>query len=316
MKKLFIMMMLFVFVLCGCTQGSGDDSFQVGVIQLVRHDALDAATNGFVDVLNAEFGDKISIDIQYASGDSATCSTIASSFVSDGYDLILGNATASLQAAAHATNQIPVLGTAITEYGVALDLDDFNGTVGGNISGTSDLAPLEGQADMLLELLPEASRVGILFCSGEPNSLYQVKVVKSYLQNKGIEVREFAFADSNDVALVTAQACDEVDVIYIPTDNTAASNGEIIASTTSQANIPVIAGEEGVLTNCGGLATLSIDYYELGKTTGQMAIKILKGEADISQMPIEYFEEPVKKISLKMAEKYGIEVPEGYVTVE
>ena len=308
MKKLLVLMTL-LFVLVGC--GTKNDKKVVGVIQLVQHDALDKASEGFMDTLKEEFGEDIVIDYQNASGDSATCATIATSMVADDVDLILANATPALQAAAHATNEIPVLGTAITEYGVALGLDDFNGTVGNNISGTSDLAPLDEQAQMIIDLFPKAKVIGLLYCSSEANSLYQVKVVKEFLEAKGLEAKTFSFADSNDVSSISSQACSEVDVLYIPTDNTCASNGEVIKSNAIENNVPIIAGEKECCLAVGGIATLSIDYYELGVTTGKMAIKILNGE-DVSKMAIEYYPNPVKMIDTDVAAKFNVEVPSGY----
>ena len=251
---------------------------------------------------------------QNAANDIPTCATIVNGFVSDGVDLILASATPALQAAVAATDSIPILGTAVTEYGVALDIKDFNGTVGGNVSGTSDLAPLDQQAAMILELFPDAKKVGILYCSAEPNSVYQSDVVKAELEKSGVTVSVYTFADSNDVAAVTATACDENDVLYIPTDNTAASCTEAINNVAEPAGVPIIAGEEGICAGCG-VATLSINYYDLGVTTGKMAAKILTGEASISEMPIEYFPDPVKKYNPAICEALGITVPEDYVAI-
>ena len=288
--------------------------YTVGICQLVQHDALDAATQGFIDALNEALPGQVKIVNKNASGDSANCSTIVNGFVSDGVDLIMANATAALTAAAAATKDIPILGTSITAYGVALDIDDFSGTVGGNISGTSDLADLEAQTDMITKWFPEAKKVGLLFCSAEPNSLYQVEEVAKYLSTKGIESQQFAFTDTNDVASVTQSAADYADVIYVPTDNTAASNTEAIANVLVPAGVPVIAGEEGICKGCG-VATLSISYYDLGVTTGKMAAKILTGEADISEMPIE-FTDATPKYNAAMCETLGITPLDGYTAIE
>ena len=295
--------------------GSADGkTYTVGVCQLVQHEALDAATQGFEDALKAELGDAVDIKIQNASNDIPTCSTIVSGFVAEGVDLIMANATPALQAAAAATQEIPILGTSITEYGVALDIQDFNGTVGGNISGTADLAPLDQQAAMFAELLPEAKTVGILYCSAEANSVYQADTVKAALEAQGITVNIYTFADSNDVATVTASACAENDALYVPTDNTAASCTEAINNVAEPAGVPIITGEEGICRGCG-IATLSISYYDIGYTTGQMAAKILRGEADISTMPIEYYPNPVKKYNPTLCEALSITVPEDYVAI-
>ena len=293
---------------------SGDAAtYTVGICQLVQHEALDAATQGFIDALNEALPGQVKFEEKNASGDSNSCATIVNGFVSEGVDLIMANATAALQAAASATSDIPVLGTSITAYGVALDIDDFSGTVGGNVSGTSDLADLSKQADMITEWFPETQKVGLLFCSGEPNSRYQIEEVAKNLSAKGIETKEFAFTDTNDVSSVTQAACDWADVIYVPTDNTAASNTEAIANVTVPAKTPVIAGEEGICKGCG-VATLSISYYDLGMTTGKMAAKILTGEADISTMPIE-FTTATPKYNAYMCETLGITPLEGYTAI-
>ncbi len=292
----------------------GSAKYVVGICQLVQHDALDAATQGFIDALNEALPGEVEFQNKNASGDSANCSTIVNGFVSDGVDLIMANATDALTAAAAATSDIPILGTSITAYGVALDLDDFDGTVGGNISGTSDLADLDKQADMISEWFPETKKVALLFCSGEPNSLYQIKEVAKRLADKGIETKEFAFTDTNDVASVTQSAADYADVVYLPTDNTAASNTEAIANVLVPAGVPAICGEEGICKGCG-VATLSISYYDLGVTTGKMAAKILTGESDISEMPIE-FTEATPKYNAAMCETLGITPREGYTAIE
>ena len=267
----------------GCADKT--EQYTVGICQLVKHDALDAATQGFKDALTEEFGDSVKFLEQNAQGEATACTTIVNDFVTKKVDLIMANATPALQAAADSTQDIPVLGTSITEYSVALGLDNFNGTVGTNVSGTSDLAPLSEQAAMLVELFPEAKNVGMLFCSAEANSRYQVDVVTSELSAKGITCTEYSFSDSNDVAAVATACAAASDVIYIPTDNTAASCASTIDGAIG--DTPVIAGEEGICSGCG-VATLSISYYDLGVKTGEMAIAILKGESKVSEMPIEY----------------------------
>lgn len=290
--------------------------FTVGIVQLVQHVALDASAQGFQDELIAELGEEnVVFDYQNAAGDSATCNTIVSGFVTENVDLMLAIATPALQAAANGTASIPVLGTAITEYGTALSIDDFNGTVGTNVSGTSDLAPLDKQADIFDELIPDAANIGIVYCSAEANSKYQAEVVKEALEGKGKTVTVYTFTDSNDVQAITTTAVSENDALYIPTDNTAASNTGLIDAVASEAGIPIVCGEEGIMSGCG-IATLSIDYYELGKTTGAMAAKILKGEANVSEMPIEYYQNPVKKYDAERCEALGITVPSDYVAAE
>ena len=289
-------------------------SYTVGICQLVEHAALDAATQGFEDALTEAFGDNVKFDFQNAQNDSATCATIANGFVSAGVDLIMANATPALQAAQAATNSIPILGTSVTEYGVALGLTDFDGTVGGNVSGTSDLAPLDQQAEMITEWLPDVQKVGLLYCSAEANSQYQVDEVQKYLEAAGVTATQYAFSDSNDLASVCQKAADENDAVYVPTDNTVAANTGIVDGICRPAKKPVFAGEEGICSGCG-VATLSISYYDLGVTTGKMAAKILTGEADISTMPIEYTD-ATPKYNPTICEELGIQPLDGYEAIE
>ena len=290
-------------------------SYTIGICQLVQHQSLDAATQGFKDAVVEALGeDAVTFDEQNAQGDTNTCSTIINSVVSNEVDLILANATASLQAAAAGTSEIPILGTCVTEYGVALDIADFDGTVGGNISGTSDLAPLDGQADMIHELYPDAKTVGLLYCSAEANSQYQVDTVRGYLEEMGYTCEDYSFADSNDLSAVVTTAASACDVIYIPTDNTAASNTELIGNICLPAGIPVIPSEESTCSACG-VATLCIDYYELGYATGEMAVRVLQDGEDISTMPIEYAPSVTKKYNPDVCEQLGVEVPEDYVAI-
>lgn len=297
------------------TAAAGGDTYTIGICQLVQHDALDAATLGFKDAVTEALGDAVTFDEQNAQGDSNTCSTIMNSFVSNNVDLIMANATPALQAAQAGTNDIPILGTSVTEYGVALGIDNFDGTVGGNISGTADLAPLDEQAAMLKELFPDASKVGLLYCSAEANSQYQVDTVKAALEELGYTCEYYAFSDSNDLSTIVTKAASSSDVIYVPTDNTAAANTEIINNICQPAGVPVIAGEEGICKGCG-VATLSISYYDLGVATGKMAVKILTGESNISEMPIEYAPQFTKKYNKTICDALGVTVPDDYVAIE
>ena len=309
-----IVLMLLSMTACGGNAAADDGKYYIGICQLVTHDALDAATNGFMDAVKAELGEEnVKFDLQNAAGDSNTCSSIANAFVAAEVDLIMANATPALQNAAAATADIPILGTSVTEYGVALQISDFTGTVGGNVSGTSDLAPLEDQAAMLQEWFPDAKNVGLLYCSAEPNSKYQVDTIQALLEGKGYACKQFTFADSNDMQAVVNAACEYSDVIYVPTDNAVASATDIIDGICRPAGIPIIAGEEGICGGCG-VATLSISYYDLGYTTGQMAAKILKGEADISTMAIEYAP-AVKKYNPEICDALGLTAPEGYAPI-
>ena len=293
--------------------GSDDRTYVVGICQLAPHVALDAATQGFKDALTEALGDKVTFDEQNAAGEPATCATIVNGFVSKPVALILANATASLQAAASATADIPVLGTAVTEYGVALNIPNFDGTVGTNVSGTSDLAPLDQQAEMVHEWCPDAKTVGLLYCSAEANSQYQVDTMQKALEDLGYTCTQYPFSDTNDMASVTQSAADSNDVLYVPTDNTIANNTGIVDN-ICRGKVPVFAGEEGICSGCG-VATLSISYYDLGVTTGKMAVKILTGEADVAEMPIEYAPQTTKKYNAPACEALGLTAPEGYEAI-
>ncbi len=323
MKKLFAKLLSISCVLslvaCGSSTETTDTAeattateskdFKIGVVQLLQHPALDLATEGFVDALK-ENG-ITNVDVQNASGESVNCATIVGGFVADGVDLIMANATPALQAASAATSTIPVLGTSITVYDVVL-----GGEIPSNVSGTSDLAPLDEQAKMITELFPDAKNVGLLYCSAEANSEYQVDKVAETLNAAGITTKKYTFNDSNDVTSVTESAVnDGVDVIYIPTDNTAAANTEAIANVVLPAKVPVFAGEEGICSGCG-VATLTISYYDIGYKTGEMAADILLNGADISNMDIEFAPTFTKKYNKTNAEQLGIEIPSDYVEIE
>ena len=310
--------MLLGLTACGKSNDSADKVYKIGICQIVQHDALDAATQGFKDALIKKLGeDHVKFDYQDASGDSATCATIANGFASANVDLILANATAPLQAAAAATTEIPILGTSITDYAVALELKDWSGATGINVSGTSDLAPLEEQAAMIQELFPadKCAKVGILYCTAEPNSLYQVEVVTKELEKLGYTVTPYAFTDTNDVSSVCTTAANASDVMYIPTDNTAASNTGIIDQICRPAKVPIVTGEEGICAGCG-VATLSISYYELGYTTGEMAYEVLVNHADVSKMEVKYAPNTTKKYNKEICDELGIKIPDDYVAIE
>lgn len=326
MKKILSLVMA-VLLVCGIcfslTSCGASADFTVGVAQLAPHVALDAASQGFMDALEAELakeGKTVKFVEQNAGGDISACTGIIGSFVANGYDLILANATPVLQAAKSATSTIPILGTSVTEYGVALGIKDFNGTVGTNISGTSDLAPLTEQAQMMIDTLglKSGDKVGLLYCSAEDNSTYQVAVVGDYLEDKGIVCTKYAFADSNDLSAVTTKAASECKAIYVPTDNTVADNTGVINNICIAKKVPVFAGEEGICATCG-YATLSIDYYSLGKKTGEMAAKILLGKAHIEDMAIEYDANPTKKYNKEICDALGIDTAKleaaGYVAI-
>ncbi len=297
---------------------AGGDSFTVGICQLAPHPALDAATQGFKDklteLLEAD-GKSVKFLDENANGDQPTCNTVVNKFVSSNVDLILANATAPLQAAASATDSIPILGTSISDYGTALDDPDMTDTTGRNISGTTDLAPLDKQATIFGKWFPDAKNVGLLYCSSEPNSKYQIETIKPYLEDLGYNCTEYTFSDSNDLATVVNKAAQKSDAIYVPTDNAAADNTGIIANAVIPAKVPVFAGEEGICTGCG-VATLSISYYELGQTTAEMAYDILVNGKDVSTMPIQSAPNVTEKYNADICQQLGLTPPDSAEAIE
>lgn len=290
--------------------------YKIGICQLLEHDALGAATQGFQDALVELLGEgNVVFDYQNAQGEQANCATICTQFVADDVDLILANATASLQAATAATNTIPILGTSITDYATALDIANWSGASGTNVSGTSDLAPIEEQENMLVELFPEAKNVGILYCSAEANSAYQAQLFESSLDEDGIAYAEYTVADSSEIQAVVTGACQNCDVLYIPTDNTLANNTEAINNICLPAGIPVIAGEEGICSGCG-VATLSISYYDIGYKAGEMAYDILVNGADVATMDVEFAPQVTKKYNKAICEQLSVTIPDDYVVIE
>ncbi len=230
----------------------------------------------------------MAFDYQNASGDAPVCSTIANQFVASEYDMIFAIATPALQACANATQTIPVLATAITDFGTALSIDmGVNDPTGVNVTGVNDLAPIDEQADQIEELFPEVQRIALLYCSAEANSLFQVEAMEGYMAEKNIETKRFSFTDSNDIQAVANAAVDYGDLMWIPTDNTAASNGGVIANVALDAHVPIVAAEEGTCKNTKGVANLSIDFYDIGYETGKMAYDVLVNGADPAGMNIQ-----------------------------
>ena len=323
MTALLLACLMIMSLMVGCggsgeAESAGDEAkvYNIGIVQQLEHPALDAASQGFIDACNELFGEgNVKIDLQNGQNEQTNCATISNNFVAANVDLILANATTALQTAAAATNQIPVLGTSITDYATALDIADWNGTTGTNVSGTSDLAPLDQQEDMLVELFPDVKKVGILYCSAEPNSAYQAKVFGAALDEDNIAWEAFTAADSNELQSVASAAVESCDVIYIPTDNTVAGATEVVNNVCLPAGVPVIAGEEGICAGCG-VATLSISYYDIGYKAGEMAYDILVNGADVSTMEIQYAPQVTKKYNAANCEALGIAVPEDYVVIE
>ena len=324
MKKIISLILTFAIVFsfcmlftgCGKESGEAKTKFKIGICQVAQHEALDAATKGFIDAVEEKLGkENVTFDSQNAAGDSATCATIVNQFVSSNVDLIMANATPSLQAAAAATATIPIVGTSVSHYGIALDIDDFSGTTGINITGTSDLVSFKEQADAFAELLPDAKTVGIIYCSAEANSKYQAVEMNKELTKKGYTVKEYTFADSNDIATVVTTACDECDALYAPTDNTVASNAEIVDNIAAPAGIPIFAGEGGICKGCG-IACLNIQYYDIGYQAGVIAADILKNGTDITKIAVQSPEKSEKVFVKDRCEKLNLKVPDGYTELK
>lgn len=301
-------------VFAGCSTQT--KKYKVGICQLVQHEALGAATQGFKDALTEKLGaENVEFDEQNAGGDSATCATITNQFVANGVDLIMANATPALQAAMAATTEIPIVATSITDYATALEITDWTGKTGINVTGTSDLAPLADQAAMIKELCPQAKTVAILYCSAEANSKYQADVITKELTALGLESKVYTCADTNEIASITTQACQECDAIYIPTDNTIASATSAVNEIAEPAGVPIIAGEEGICKGCG-VGTLSISYYSIGQKAGEMAAEILLNGANPAEMEIRYAADLTKKYVADRATALGITVPENYEAID
>lgn len=322
--KMTATMMVAAMALTGCGGGSTEapaeeatsgNTYTIGIVQQLEHPALDAATQGFQDKLTELLGEgNVTFDYQNAQGEQTNCTTIATKFVSNKVDLIMANATTALQSAAAATADIPIVGTSVTDY-VTAGVVDSNEAPGKNVTGASDLAPVDQQIALLLNLVPNATKVGIVYCSAEPNSVFQSKLAQAELDKAGVAWAEYTAADSNEVQSVVTKAVSECDVLYVPTDNTMANNTEIIKNIAVPAGIPVIAGEEGICAGCG-VATLSISYYDLGVKAAEMAYDILVNGASPAEMPIQYVSDGItEKYNAEIVEALGITVPEGMVAI-
>lgn len=316
MKKTGLIMLLAAltgcFTACGSGGSADKDVYEIGICQLEEHSALNEATRGFEEALTNKLGDRVSFDYQTAEGSADNCKTILKGFVSDQKDLIMANATPALKAANQATSMIPIVAASITDYGTALEMEDWSGASGINITGTSDLAPIESQADMIFELVPDAEKVGILYCSNETNSIFQVQQMETMLNSKKVIFESYTTesADADEVEAAVKAAAAECDVIYIPTDNAMAANVSVIKDVLMSEKIPMIAGEEGICE--AGIATLSIDYYSIGYTAGEMAYEVLEEGKDPGEMDVRYADEFTKKYNKENCKVLGIEVPEDY----
>lgn len=305
--------MLCSMTACGESSGKSGDSkvYTVGICQLLEHDALDKATEGFKKGLTDKLGEEnVKFDFQNANNEVTNCTTITTNFVAAKVDLIMANATPALMSAASATDTIPVVGTSITSYDVAFDYADWKGK---NITGASDLAPIDQQENMIKTIFPDVKKVGILYCSSEPNSKYQAEQIEKYLKDDGIDYKEYTVADSNEIQAQAQAAVGECDLIYIPTDNTFAAAAETIKNVALPKKIPVVAAEEGICKGCGTV-TLTISYYDMGYKAGEMAAEILKdgkkaGDLDVGYSPV------TKKYNKAICDELNIKVPDDYTAI-
>ena len=289
---------------------SGAKTYQVGIIQLVEHPALDAANKGFVDGLKAkgfEEGKNIKFDRQNAQGDQSNLQTIAQRFVGNKVNLICAIATPAAQTMANATKDIPIVGTAITDYKIAKLIKD-NSKPGTNVTGTTDMNPVEGQIDLLTKIMPKAKTVGFIYNSSEVNSQLQVELAKKAAAAKGLKTVETTVSSVNDIQQAAQSLVGKVDAVYVPTDNVLASALPNLIKITDEAKIPVFCGEGGMLKS-GGLATLGIDYYKLGVQTGEMAADILSGKSKPQNMAIQAQKTFTVSINEEKAKKLGITIP-------
>ena len=310
--------MLFAFAACGGDNSdSNDDSnssdgttYTIGIIQYMEHNALDQATEGFRDYLTEKLGDSVEFDYDNAQGEQTNCGTIVTKFVTDGVDLIMANATPAVQAAREATDTIPIIGTSVTDY-VESGLIESDDAPGGNVTGASDLNPVDVQVELMQTLCPDVQTVGIVYCSAEANSEIQANEATAAFEAAGYTVNTYTAADSNELQSVFTQACSEVDAFYEPTDNLIANNMELVRNITVPAGKPVICGEESMCL-AGGLATYSISYYDLGYAAGEQAYEILVNGADPATTPIYHFEtsDLTLVVNEEVAAELNIEIPE------
>jgi len=310
-KRRFAFLLAAVMALLTLTGAAAQQpaGYKIGVCQLEHHPALEEATQGFVDAVTAQLGGQVALNVQNASGDSATCISIVNTFLAEEVDLIVANSTQALQAASAATSYTPILGVSVTDYPTALDMDAWDGKTYVNVSGTSDLAPLDAQAELIRQMFPHASAVGLLYCSSEVNSRYQVQTIRRYLEELGYACTEYAFTDTNDVFIIAQTACQNSDVLFVPTDNTIASCTELLLNVVELEQTPVIGGDKGICAGCG-VATICINYYDLGYATGLMACDVLTGKADITQTPIRFSPVFHTVANPAMCEALGLAIPE------
>lgn len=315
MKKLTALLTT-VLLAVGCMSAlsscaKDDGVYEIGIVQLMEHEALDAATKGFKDALSEKLGDKVKFDVQNAQGEQTNCTTIVNKFVSGKVDLIMANATNAVKAAKEATSTIPIVGTSVTDYKKS-ELVESNEKPGCNVTGASDNNPVSSQVKLMKALCPDAKIIGIVYCSAESNSEVQAEEAKAAFEKEGYTVKTYTVADTNEIQTVVTKACSEVDAFYEPTDNLIASNVPTMANVTNAQKKPVITAEEG-MCNSGFLATYSISYYDLGYKAGLMAYDILVNGADPAEMPIFTFstDDLTLAINEDTAKEIGITIPDS-----
>ena len=302
----------YLFIILSLLSCKKTSQIKIGVLQLIEHNALDSAYKGFVDGLKEagyEDGKNIIIDYQNAQGEQANCITIGQKFINDKSDLILAIATPAAQAIANMTKDIPILITAVTDPADSKLVAD-NNAPGGNVTGTSDLTPVEAQIELLKEIIPNVKTVGLLYCSSEQNSVFQINIAKKKLDAMGIKYIDIAISNLNEIQQVIQNVIGKVEAIYTPTDNMIANGMATVALMTEPAKLPVICGEGG-MTMLGGTATYGINYYELGKLTSTQAVLILKGDKKTAEMPIEYLQKFDLVVNTNMIESIGLTIPES-----
>ena len=313
MKKItgIVLAAAVVLFAVGCQKKAAGGALTVGIIQLVEHPALDAACKGFIDGLaeaGYKDGESIIIDYQNAQGEQANCVTIANKFVNDKDDLILAIATPAAQAVAQLTSEIPILITAVTDPATA-NLVETNERPGKNVTGTSDLTPVAAQIDLLRTILPDARTVGLMYCSSEQNSVFQIQLAKDACDKAGLRYVEGSVSNSNEIQQVTQSLVGKVDAIYIPTDNMLAAGMPLVAQVANENRIPTVVGEHGMVQS-GGMVTYGINYYELGKQTAAQAVQILRDGASPADMPIEYLERCDLAVNEDSLAAVGVTLPE------
>ncbi len=304
---------LCVFSFAGCSGGTSkeDGTYTIGICQLAEHPALDQATEGFKAYLTEKLGDKVVFEEQNAQGEQTNCTTIVNKFVSSGVDLIMANATNAVKAAREATSEIPIVGTSVTDY-AASGLVESNDAPGANVSGATDMNPVDVHVKLMGELLPDVKTVGIVYCSAEENSKLQADEAKTAFEKAGYTVNIYTVADSNEIQTVVSKACGEVDAFYEPTDNLIASNVPTMSNVTTPAKKPVLTGEESMCKN-GFLATYSVSYYDLGYKAGEMAYDILVNGKNPAEMPIFRFDSNSLTLVINEdnASELGITIPDS-----